>query len=327
MHKSSNLLGDLFRLLLLVVLLPLFIFFSGPLLVAAAILKKLSVFGLLQLEPGRRHRWGRLGAFIIGMVVWALVWTGAAWLWLDNRSTIFALAGVAQTPVAQTGLPSATPTMVLDSSDPLDPTPTATLVVATSTPTPSPTPTPIILPSATPTPSPPPSPTATHPPTVAPTPTPISPTPTPTLVVPLVTLAPTDEPQVLEVLVEANNLFIRAAEAPLPDNLAALEMVWQAEALEKIQAFVGRINRKYQPPLQVSYRTIGKPEVSLEANTSNLSVQARELWIFEDAVGKKESLNDYTYTLQEQDNRWVIVAYDFEVLPLTSYSEIITPTQ
>ncbi|MFQ5578089.1 MAG: hypothetical protein ACE5G8_13980, partial [Anaerolineae bacterium] len=77
MPKSLRSLADLLRALLLLVLLPLALLLAGPLLVAAALFRRVSLLGVLQLEPGKRHRRGRWWAFAAGVILWGLTWAGA----------------------------------------------------------------------------------------------------------------------------------------------------------------------------------------------------------------------------------------------------------
>jgi len=297
-----RLIVDLLRLLLLIILLPLILLVVGPLLVIAALAGRISL-GALQLKPGRYYRSGRIWAFGLGIIIWGLVWGGIAWVWPEF---IPRLSSTVTTPaIVQAVLPTATHT-------PLPATSTATIQPATPTSSPSATPTNI--------------PPTLLPPTATPTATRVVPpaSPTPTSQLPSSGAPQPDDPG--QTLAEANELLIQYLQTPDPDSQTLLETFWAAEALSEVQTFAGKINLKYQKPLTITYTLIGEPVVT-PINNDTVVVHSRELWVYQDARGKKESLSDYDYTLQTQDGRWVIIGYQFRVLPLLTTTAPVTSTE
>ncbi|RME42166.1 MAG: hypothetical protein D6796_14805, partial [Caldilineae bacterium] len=134
---------------------------------------------------------------------------------------------------------------------------------------------------------------------------------------PTETPSPPPETPVLQDLAKANNLLIQALQSPTEANLSALSALWQDEAETQVQTFVQTIRQKYQPPLRVWYSIFGLPQITPGANADRVTVQSREFWVYEDVRGKREVLNEYRYTMQNREGRWVIVSYQFEPLPLT----------
>jgi len=333
MSKSSHLLVDLLRLLLLIALLPLIILLAGPLLVVAAILGDVSVFGVVKLAPGKHLRWGRLWAFIIGLLLWMIVWGSAAWLWLNYAPTFTSSAVRPATPTIQAHSspsagqafqPAPSPTIGPTATSISTPEPTATIVIATDTPTSSPTAAP--LPSAAPSNTPIASPTST---TVVATPQalPATATPTPTILSPPAARSLDEEAGVFDAIASANNLLVEAIQAPTDANLAALESVWQGQALDQVGHFVRQVNQKYPFPLQVRYSIIGLPKVVSDTASTGLLVQSREFWTFEAEDRRREALSDYKYTLQPQGDDWVITFYQFKNIPLPTNPNAITGTE
>lgn len=222
-------LADLIRLILLLLLLPVILILSGPLLVLAALRGRQRI-GPITLNPSRSTA-RRVGAGLVGLLLWILIWGGLAWL---AAAAFTPPPTVAQQPVATTTIPIAEP---LNSPAPVFPSPqdsppgdtptaqtaslaapaqtstiasanttvTATLIaavaptstptapIATATPTlePTPPPTPTNTPTSTSTPLPPTStPTSTYTPLPTDTAT-FTPTPVPPTATPTETFTPT----------------------------------------------------------------------------------------------------------------------------------------
>ncbi|HEY85204.1 MAG TPA: hypothetical protein G4N96_08865 [Chloroflexi bacterium] len=327
MSKPSPI-KDLARLLVLIVLLPLIIFLAGPLLVFAAIFGSISLFGGVKITPGKRRRWGRLLALVIGLLLWAIIWGGAVWLFLNSNPTILRATNGVQLPVSVTPttltfqpIPSSTPAPPTPGS--VTPKPAATILIATNTPT------------ATPTPAPPTPTQAANTPTASPTATRVvslaspSPTAPPTFTpgpAPPPAFTPDEETQVFNTLTRANDLLLAAIEAPSDENLAALEAVWQGTALSRATRFVHLINQKYQAPIQASYGIIGAPSIASGA-PYELSLESREFWTYQSGGQKKEALSDYKYILQRQGDGWAITFYQFKPVPLFAAPATITTTE
>lgn len=210
-------LADLFRLILLVLLLPVILILMGPLLVVAALRGRQRI-GPITLDAARSSA-RRTGALVVGLLLWLLVWGGLSWLtWaaLETPPTvaqqpvqITATPIPTQTPLPvtaterpqpsntptrrSTALPAAATSTVQSETKTTTPTRalgtvaaavvvTATVAPATTAPTTTPSATPESTSTATAVP-PTPTPTATPvPPTATPTftPTPVPPTATPT---------------------------------------------------------------------------------------------------------------------------------------------------
>ncbi len=313
--RDSAPLKDILRLLWLIVLLPLLLLLVGPLLVLAAIFGRLSLFNI-QLNPGKHFSGGRAWAFVVGLLLWATIWPGLAWLLTGGQLPLMTAARqpAAAVPVAApatpTPRPSFTPTPAPDDAAEAVVLPTATLVVATDTP--------LLPPSATFTPLP--LPTATLRPTSPP------PTATATRVLPPSTLSSEEEAEALQSIIHANNLLVAVMVKPDGQNTSALSLRWRGAALAKVQTFAQDVNQKYNAPLTIRYSTIGVPQISVNAQTGRLQVSSREFWTFESPSATREALVDYQYTLQNINGRRLVVEYDFEVVPLPGNPNAINTT-
>ncbi|NJO00003.1 MAG: hypothetical protein HC875_40780, partial [Anaerolineales bacterium] len=123
-------LADLFRLILLVLLLPVILILIGPLLVLAALRGRQRI-GPITLDAARSPT-RRTGALVVGLLLWLLVWGGLAWL---TWAALATPPTVAQQPAQITATPA--------------PTQTPLAATATEHPQPSDTPTrrPTVLPA------------------------------------------------------------------------------------------------------------------------------------------------------------------------------------
>ena len=77
-------LADFGRLVLLILLLPLILILIGPLLILAAI-RGHQPLGPITLDTARYKPVARTGAFILGLLLWLLVWGGLAWCVSSSR--------------------------------------------------------------------------------------------------------------------------------------------------------------------------------------------------------------------------------------------------
>ncbi|MEM7033665.1 MAG: hypothetical protein AAF629_29220 [Chloroflexota bacterium] len=340
---------DIFRLLWLLVLLPFWALFIGPILVLAGILGRVSI-GTLQLRPSRQYQRGRLWAFLSGVIIWGFSWGLILWLWQGGylnpivatyapssiRSQLIAILPTnTPQPATPTATLTATPTATLRPST--TPLPSATntetaTITPSSTATVTASPKPSVTPTASATTTS--SPTQTLSPTATLSPTPSNtPTAIPVIAVPTATLSLTpntianNSPITYEdnkldpyqLLSQANEYLITYIQNANVDNQTRLETIWANNALTDIQAFARQINIKYQAPLTVTYQilnlTVTTPITA--SNITTFTMESRELWRFEDAQTQKDSLSDYIYTVQgdlNNENRWQIVDYQFKVL-------------
>jgi hypothetical protein len=124
---------------------------------------------------------------------------------------------------------------------------------------------------------------------------------------------------------DANDLLIVFLENGDEGSDAALELLWQGEALTETRTFANQTRLRYQTPLTVTYTVIETPTVTaLSDNTA--SVQTREFWVYEGPNAKRESLGDYNYTLQETGSVWQVVSYTFRALPIPAELSTLTIT-
>jgi len=325
-------LGRLGCLILLILFLPLFAIFIGPLLVLAAF-RGYQPLGPIKLDTVRYGPAGRIGAFLLGLAVWILVWNSLVW---------FAIASSAPLPtVAQDALTAPAPA---------SPSPATTL---TSTPAPTPTPTPApptapprptatltpLPPTATPT-EPPftPSATATTRPTATPTelfseptttntPTAI-PTPpaepletfTPTLTPPTLTIV--DRQQAIITVEEGNVLLREAIALANEENLQRLGIMWRGEALEIAQDFATELYDRYAKPLNVQFEYIARPTLSEPDAAGDIEVISRERWFYGGPTQTNQEAFEFIYTLSRQNETWIITDYHFLNLPLPTPTTI-----
>lgn len=159
-------LANLGCLILLILFLPLFIIFIGPLLVLAALRGRQPV-GPIILNTSRYGPVGRIGAFMLGLALWILIWSGLAWIVVNGLlpSSTVAVLPVPPSATATVGIPTPLTEHLVPTSEeigiegldtgsqdetptPQPPSPTATPQILSPTSTPGSTPTILI---ATPT--------------------------------------------------------------------------------------------------------------------------------------------------------------------------------
>lgn len=339
--------GEIVRLLLLIlVAVPLVVLLIGPILVWAA-LRGAQQVGPIIVNPGRQGNVGRLLALVLGLLLWVLVW-GGIFLLLAPFGRPAAppgsesAGGTVQLVVSQTvefdqtsgaatltsqpatssphtdddNLSASTendqtaeavgPTQVLDpevesptaptQSDP-SPVPLVETVTPSSMPPTLTPPAPVLAPSATAVP-PAPSPTSTA-----------FPSPMPTG-----TLSPQLASEAMSSVETANEILRRAVADPSADNLFALEKVWKGNALIKAQEFAKGPTHMVGRPITVSYVYRVPPSVSQGPPGSppdTLLASSIEIWTYSGPDGNHSEEFRFVYTLEKQDQGWVIMDYAF----------------
>ena len=332
--------GNLGRLILLILLLPLFIILIGPLLVLAA-LRGRQPMGPITLDTVRYGLAGRLGGFILGLATWMLIWSGLAWLVLNSFSStsIIAETRPASSPtLAQsndtatpTSLPPTfTPTTSPTATIPTTPAPVITLTLTAifdltppTTPTIMPSPTLSITLTLTATP------TATA--TFAPTPTQEI-TATEIIVIPSVTsgppivdlvetvrptplppLSPEDQQAIFMTLQDGNNLLRTATMMADEANLQNLEQMWRNQALDNATQFATKNYNLYSQPFEVAFEYITPPQISERSSSDQVIVNSQERWTYSGNTTREEAF-EFIYTLSRKADSWVITNYTYRNL-------------
>lgn len=316
-------LADFSRLVILILFLPLFIIFIGPLLV-------LSVFrghqriGPLTLDSARYDIAGRAGIFMLGLAIWLLVWSGLAWLATAAISSPPLLA--IQSPTVTPNLPTVAPVLPTDTvpaptatptlppaTPTATPTPSATAGVSTKASTASPSPTLVVTIEATETPLP----TATTA-TVQP-----GPTLTATQFPPL---TPADRLAAVATVEEANLLLQATIAQPTEENLANLESLWQDLALTNIKRFAVEQSQKYIRPFEVQFEYVSPPTITEQVSSSQLVISTTERWRYGGPSSVNEEAFEFIYTLNRRDDGWVVTRYTYRNLPRPTPTTIPLPT-
>ncbi len=310
-------LADLGRLIILILLLPVFLIFVGPMLVVA-VLRGRQPLGPILLDTTRYRAIAKASAFIFGVALWGVIWGGLAWLSVNAIAPALSTGSPLDTPAEVTILITNTPTSILSDS--------------TATPRPSPTPTPVLdtatplLPAATP----------TDPPAPAPTDTPLStatalpptstftPTPTATAaatqtrtspVSPQATLTYQEQKRVEDVVKEANRLLQQAIVDANDETLANLDSVWRDLALNVAQSFALKTYEQYSKPVQVQFSYVRQPVVEPESTFTEATVTSREKWIYGRNDDAEDETFEFVYTLTRENEAWVITRYTYRNLP------------
>jgi hypothetical protein len=337
-------LGDLVRLILLILLLPIILILIGPLLILAVI-RGYQPVGPIRLDASRYGPGGRVGALILGVLLWILVWGGLAWLAINAFTPPAVITAVlptvpttvaAQDTLTPTPIP-ATPTLVSLVELTSEPS-TATPVIASDTP-PPPSATPIPTASDTPM-----SPTATpsSTPTFTPTPTrpPVEigtvqpensnkreqaePTATPTIS-PRATLSFVERQAVVEAVEEGNVLLQEAIVQGDEDNFQKMEIVWQDLAFRVAKNFAAKIHEQYAKPVEVQFEYVQTPTIAPQSSRNEVVVTSREKWAYGGPTKiDKEEIFDFIYTLTEKDGGWIITRYTYR--NVSSPTSTSTPT-
>jgi hypothetical protein len=325
-------LGRLGCLILLILFLPLFAIFIGPLLVLAAF-RGYQPLGPIKLDTVRYGPAGRVGAFLLGLAVWVLVWSSLVWLAIASSVPLPTVAQDSPTVPASAGpsptaipgpISSPTPTLTLTPPT-VRPRPTATLtpVPPTATPT-EPTITPSATATAMPTATPIESfnePTATHTSTTTPTP-PAEPLETFTPTVVPATLTIIDRQQAIITVEEGNVLLREAIALANEENLQRLEIMWRGEALEVAQNFATELYDRYAKPFNVQFEYITRPTLSEPDAAGDIEVISRERWFYGGPTQTDQEAFEFIYTLSRENDAWVITDYHFLNLPLPTPTTI-----
>ncbi len=299
-------LADLGRLILIILFLPLILILLGPLLVLAVIRGR-QPFGPVTLHTARYSPAGRGGIMLLGLLLWAAIWSGLGWLIL-NAVPMLPVEAIARPPATATTapptatVPPATPTAALPSATP-------TPLPATFTPTPTVTPTESATaptaPPTTPTPLP-----ATATPTVSPTTGP-SPTTTPP---PRLTFA--ERQAVIATVKEANLLLRETIVLANEDNLDRMATIWQDTALTVAKRFASQIYEQYAQPMKVEFEYIQPPTIDRLISADRVVVTTQEKWAYggPTKIDHEETLQ-FIYTLKREDELWIVTRYTYRNLP------------
>jgi len=325
-----NILAGFGCVILLLLFLPLGLIFIGPLLVLAVVRGRQPV-GPITLNTLRYGPLGRLGALLLGMALWLLVWSGLGWVFVNGF--------LAAPPVVD--MPSVTPAAVVSS-----PVPTMPAKFQGETPLPSPTT------ASTPTPLPPiePSPPEAGSETSTPTPLALTPSPTsrpgstPVVTVTMVVSTPTPSAQpasasnsgqttlkdtisltspltlagreaAVATVKEGNRLLREAISLANQDNLQKLDAVWQGQALTKAQNFAADIYRRYAKPFDVQFEYLTPPTLGQNL-IGQVIIVSQETWIYQGRSGVERDSFEFTYTLTQENDRWFITQYSYHNLSL-----------
>jgi hypothetical protein len=149
-----------------------------------------------------------------------------------------------------------------------------------------------------------------------PTPTP----PTGATLTPPATLSPAEAGKAIAAVETANDLLRAAVMEPSIGNLAALETLWQGEALAKAQAFAQDLSQRYLPPLDVTFIYLTSP-LALEGESPDTArVISTEAWSYTGPRSVHGESLKFTYTLRRDGEGWVITDYAYGYTPITSPS-------
>jgi hypothetical protein len=297
------------RLILLILLSPLFLIALGPLLVLA-VWRGRQPMGPITLDASRYGFWARAAALLVGLVLWIVIWGGMAWFTVNAFSP----------PVVVTApTPTLTPLPGL--------TPPATVTPAPPRPTPDPA-TPTEMPPTTAAPA---SAELTATP-AATTDTPLptaglspEPTATPTIS-PQATLGPADKAAVIAVVKEANLLLQTAMVEADESSLEKMTTLWRGLAMDVARSFVTRIGQSYAAPRRVEFDYINQPAVNPESTFGEVIVTSRERWQYggPTKIDRNEAL-EFIYTLEQVEGQWVINRYTYRNLPEQTATPTATP--
>jgi hypothetical protein len=314
-------------LILSILFLPLFFIFIGPLLVLAALRGRQPV-GPIIFNTSRYGLAGRIGALMLGLAIWILVWSGLAWVVVNGLLPASTVAeGPSITPSAVVSVSLPTPPAESQTATP--PRPSSTFTVTPTplppTPTPSSTPTNLIA-------------------TASPTPTSDDSTPiitetplvnTPQLTIPIIsdqstasdqlalatrealtsTLTLADRQAVINTVEEGNLLLREAISLANQENIQKLETVWQGQALTKAQNFVTDLYGRYIKPFEVQFEYIVSPTISSQSTGDQVIVVSQEAWFYRGPTEVNQETFEFTYTLDKEEERWVITRYSYLNLP------------
>lgn len=328
MRKTWSNLGCL---IISILLLPVLLIVIGPLFVLAA-LRGQQPLGPITLNTSRYGPAGRVGALMLGLALWLLVWSALAWIAVNGILPSPTIAETAPpTPTVATPLDTATHTPRLPT---LTPSPRATPTETSLTPTPAITLTIAAVLSATPTPTPASSVTPTPQATVTITNTAVSttatlsrsPTPTstpstsgnsanPARLTLLPTITAEDRQAIIIAVDEGNNLLREAIISANTENLDNLKRVWQGRALTKAEKFAVDHYIRYAKPLQVEFEYITEPTVGDQSTDEQAVVTSQETWRYGAGTTAFSESLEFIYTLIRENDAWLITSYAYRNLP------------
>jgi len=321
-------------LILLIFFLPLFLIFIGPLLVLAA-LRGRQPAGPITLNTLRYGAAGRIGALMLGLSIWILVWGGLAWVIITgvlppsivvDRPPAILSAAVVDIPTPQAGpqdepsttlpsptlTPSNTATATLPES-PSSPNSTYPVLVVTDTSTPMLGSTPSFTET---------SPTNVPASTTKPDSTPIADSSqleideTEALTITPRPAPPwTEQRSAIETVKEGNILLRRAISLASEENMKSLGTVWRGNALRRAQAFAAELNKKYAKPFDVRFEYVTLPTLNDESGINEIVVVSQETWNYGELTKVNQETFEFTYTLSQEDGHWVITEYSYRRLP------------
>ncbi len=312
--------------ILFILFLPLFAIFIGPLLVLAAFRGYQSV-GPITLDTVRYGPAGRVGALILGLVIWILVWGSLAWLAIASSLPAPTVVNLPpQATATATPAPIITPTPPPPTFTPLA-TGTPTPLPATTTPTESPT-----VPPATGTTTPTATPTELFNETLATN----TPTTTPELqaeraktlipTTPPATLTFTDRQAAIAAVEEGNLLLRQAINLANEENIQKLETVWHGTALSDAQEFATELYDRYASPFNAQFEYISPPAIGEPNLLGETVIISREKWSYGGPTKTKQEAFEFIYTLNQKDGRWLITDYTYRNLSLPTPTTTPTAT-
>jgi hypothetical protein len=320
--------SNLGRSILLILFLPLLIFFGGPLLLLAA-MRGEQPLGPLTLNTSQYGPTGRLGTFMLGLALWLLIWGG-----------LFGL-GLSYSPAA-TVMPAPTlnlvvPIEVVGPTTSASPTPTATatatrvfttsvlanapIVGSTAVLTLSATaPAPVdeaeaISPSITITT------TATLAPTAAPTLSPVAspqsgPVEATESEIPTsMNLTEEEQQTLLATVTEGNQALREAIILNNEETKENLQTIWRGRAYDKAESFALEHYERYAKPLKVEFEYLTPPTISNQSTANQIIIFSQEIWTYGEAAGAYHEAFEFIYTLTPEDGKWIISNYTYRNLP------------
>jgi len=324
--------SNLGRSILLLLLLPLLIFFGGPLLILTA-LRGEQPLGPLTLNTSQYGPTGRLGALMLGLALWLLVWGGLIWLGLSylppinptltETSAVTPNVVVPAEIVGPTASASPSPTASATATRVFTTSVLANAPVAGSTPG-------LTLTATAPAPVD--EAEATSPPiSITPTAT-LRPTASPTLglvespqsgsigatesEIPASLNLTTEEQQTLLATVNEGNQALR--EAIILNNKETkenLQTIWRGRAYDKAESFALEHYERYAKPLKVEFEYLAPPTISNQSTANQIIIFSREIWTYGEAAGAYHEAFEFIYTLTPADGEWTISNYTYRNLP------------
>lgn len=133
----------------------------------------------------------------------------------------------------------------------------------------------------------------------------------------MATLSPGEASGAIAAVEAANDLLRAAVIEPSIGNLAALETLWQGEALAKAQAFAQDLSQRYLRPLDVTFVYLASPLVLAGNSPDTANVISTEAWTYTGPRSVHGESLEFTYTLRREGEGWVITDYTYGYAPIT----------